>query len=128
MKRFVLFVLFSLTFLASSLVSAETFRPEITNEPLINPGMGLVNFHYSNRPWAYGSQVNGERVVGDTLDWFPGCSTIYFRLPWAILEPEEGVFRWDLIDSWAQPWIQSGKQIAFRITCSENRWTYATPK
>lgn len=128
MKRFVLFVLFSLTFLASSIVSAATFRPEITNEPLINPGMGLVNFHYSNRPWAYGSQVNGERVVGDTLDWFPGCSTIYFRLPWAILEPEEGVFRWDLIDSWAQPWIQSGKQIAFRITCSENRWTYATPK
>jgi len=120
--------LFFLTFPFVTLLSATTVRPEITDEPLINPGMGIVNFHYDNRLWAYGSQVNGERVVGDTLDWFPGCSTIYFRLPWAILEPEEGVFRWDLIDSCAQPWIQSGKQIAFRITCSENRWTYATPK
>lgn len=105
-----------------------TFRPEITREALINPGMGFVNFHYSNRLWAYGSQKDGERVPADTLEWFPGCSTIYFRLPWCVLEPEEGVFRWDLIDSWAQPWIQAGKKIAFRITCSENRWAYATPR
>lgn len=108
--------------------SAATVRPQITREALINPGMGWVNFHFSNRLWAYGSQTNGVREIGDTLDWFPGCSVIYFRVPWALLEPEENHFRWDLIDSWAQPWIQAGKKIAIRVTCCENRWVYATPK
>lgn len=101
-----------------------TVRPEITDETLLNPGMGWVNYHYSNRLWAYGSQTE----PGDTLDWFPGVSTIFFRLPWCCLEPEEGKFRWDIIDTYAQPWIAKGKKIAFRVTCCENRYKYATPK
>ena len=99
-------------------------RPEITGDALINPGMGWVFFHYSNRLWAYGSKTG----TGDTLGWFPGTSTIYFRLPWACLEPEEGKFRWDIFDSYAAPWIAAGKKIAIRITCCENRYRYATPE
>jgi len=74
--------------------------------------------------WAYG----GLQPAGDTLDWFPGCSTIYFRIPWCYLEPEEGKFRWDLIDSYAQPWIERGKKIAFRVVASEDRFRFATPE
>ena len=99
-------------------------RPAATQQALINPGMGWVHFHYSNRLWAYG----GLQRPGDTLDWFPGCSTIYFRIPWCYLEPEEGKFRWDLIDSYAQPWIDRGKKIAFRVIASEDRFVYATPE
>lgn len=102
----------------------QTVCPKITEEALINPGMGWVCFHFSNRLWAYGTL----QEPGDTLDWFPGCSTVYFRVPWAVLEPQEGKFRWDLIDSIAQSWIAKGKKIAFRITASENRYVYATPK
>ena len=102
----------------------SAIKPVTTKESLINPGMGWVHFHYSNRLWAYG----GLQPPGDTLDWFPGCSTIYFRIPWCYLEPEEGKFRWDLIDSYAQPWIDRGKKIAFRIIASEDRFVYATPK
>lgn len=102
----------------------QTIRPKITDDALINPGMGWVCFHFSNRLWAYGTL----QEPGDTLDWFPGCSTIYFRIPWCVLEPEEGKFRWDLIDSVAQSWIAKGKKIALRITASENRYVYATPK
>ncbi len=98
--------------------------PEITDEALVNPGMGFVCFYYSNRLWAYGSQND----PGDTMDWFPGVSTIYFRLPWSYLEPEEGKYRWDIIDSYAQPWIAKGKKIAFRVTTCENRFRYATPE
>ncbi len=101
-----------------------TIRPAATREALINPGMGWVHFHYSNRLWAYG----GQQPAGDTLDWFPGCSTIYFRIPWCYLEPEEGRFRWDLIDSYAQAWIDRGKKIAFRVIASEDRFAYATPE
>ena len=99
-------------------------KPEITGEALINPGMGWICFYYSNRLWAYGTLEE----PGDTLDWFPGCSTVYFRLPWCLLEPEEGKFRWDLIDSLANPWIEKGRKIALRITASENRYVYATPE
>ncbi|HPO36371.1 MAG TPA: hypothetical protein PLU38_01510 [Kiritimatiellia bacterium] len=101
-----------------------TVRPEITDEALINPGMGWVCFHYSNRLWAYGSRLE----PGDTLAWFPGTSVIYFRLPWCYLEPEEGRYRWDLIDAYAQPWVAQGKRIALRVTACENRFRYATPE
>ncbi|HNX33915.1 MAG TPA: DUF4832 domain-containing protein [Kiritimatiellia bacterium] len=99
-------------------------QPKNTDEALINPGMGWVCFHYSNRLWAYGSRLE----AGDTLDWFPGASVIYFRLPWCYLEPEEGMYRWDLIDSYAQPWVAQGKRIALRVTACENRFRYATPE
>jgi hypothetical protein len=102
----------------------SVIKPVATKQALINPGMGWVHFHYSNRLWAYG----GQQPPGDTLDWFPGCSTIYFRIPWCYLEPEEGKFRWDLIDTYAQPWIDRGKKIAFRVIASEDRFAYATPK
>ncbi|MDO4575164.1 MAG: DUF4832 domain-containing protein [Planctomycetia bacterium] len=120
------FLLLAFTCLIPTVAWCETVtvRPEITDEALVNPGMGWVCFHYSNRLWAYGSQCE----PGDTLDWFPGTSTIYFRIPWCYLEPEEGKFRWDIIDTYAQPWIAKGKKIAFRITCCENRFKYATPQ
>lgn len=105
-------------------LAAATVTPENTDEVLVNPDMGLVLFHYSNRQWAYGQLQ--ER--GDTLDWFPGTGCAYFRIPWCQIEPEEGKFRWDLIDSYAAPWIAAGKQIGFRITCCESRYVYATPE
>ena len=101
-----------------------TIRPDNTDDILLNPDMGLVMFHYSNRQWAYGQLQ--ER--GDTLDWFPGVTTAYFRLPWCLLEPREGEYRWDLIDSYAAPWIDAGKQIGLRVTSCESRYPFATPE
>ena len=109
---------------ASSALQAVVVTPKATEEALVNPGMGFVFYQNSNRLWAYGSQ----QEPGDTLDWFPGASVIYFRLNWATLEPEEGRFRWDVIDSYAQPWIAKGKQIAIRVMCCENRYRYAAPE
>jgi hypothetical protein len=60
-------------------------------------------------------------------DW-PGLSTVYFRIPWAFLEPEEGRFNWALLDTPAQRWIAKGKRVAFRFTCSENWMPFATPE
>ena len=104
--------------------ATATVRPANTDDILVNPDMGLVMFHYSNRLWAYGQLQ--ER--GDTLDWFPGVTTVYFRLPWCLLEPREGEYRWDLIDSYAAPWIAAGKQIGLRVTCCESRFPFATPE
>ena len=182
-------------------------EPTNTDEVLANPGMGIVHFYYSSRIWAYGSQQES----GDVLDWMPGTSVIYMRLPWCYLEPavplsieaerpeiderdigvaviplrkdvqellvlgqedrvvplrledervlrivlvvvilafhalvqnplrrrdervvhagdaEEGVYRWDLVESKARPWLKAGKKIAFRISCQDHT-IVSTPK
>ncbi len=91
---------------------------------LINPDMGWTAHFYSNIPTNYGSQLSPD----DTLDWFEGCSAVYLRVPWAYLEPEEGVYNWALLDTPAARWIAKGKQVGFRFTTSENWIPYATPE
>jgi len=101
-----------------------TVRPGDTGEALVNPGMGWTLHFYSNIPGNYGSRLEPS----DTLEDFPGLSTVYLRIPWAMLEPEEGKFNWPLLDTPAQRWISRGKRIALRLTCSENWMRFATPE
>jgi hypothetical protein len=107
-----------------SAAETVTVTPVDTGEALINPGMGWTMHFYSNVPRNYGSKLEPS----DTLDDFPGVSTVYLRLPWAYLEPEEDTYNWAILDTPAQRWIAQGKRIALRLTCSENWMTYATPK
>jgi hypothetical protein len=101
-----------------------TVRPNETGQGLVNPDMGWTLHFYSNNPENYGSKLDPS----DTVDDFPGLSTVYLRVPWAYLEPEEGRFNWALFDTPAQRWIAKGKRVAFRVTCSENWMPYATPE
>jgi hypothetical protein len=104
--------------------AAVTVRPEDNGAALVNPDMGWTMHFYSNIPQNYGSKLEPS----DTLDDFPGLSTVYLRVPWAFLEPEEGRFNWALFDTPAQRWIARGKRVAFRVTCSENWMRFATPE
>ena len=101
-----------------------TVRPQDTGIALVNPDMGWTMHFYSNIPQNYGSRLEPS----DTLDDFPGLSTVYLRVPWAFIEPTEGYFNWALLDTPAQRWIAKGKRIALRITCSEDWMRYATPE
>jgi hypothetical protein len=112
---------------AASALHAEdsvTVKTEDTGAALVNPGMGWTMHFYSNVPTNYGSKLS----PADTLDDFPGLSTVYLRLPWAYLEPEEGKFNWAILDTPAQRWIAKGKRIALRLTTSENWMSHATPE
>lgn len=91
---------------------------------LVNPMMGWTMHFYSNVLANYGSKL----APSDTLDDFPGLSTVYLRVPWAFVEPEEGRFVWELLDTPAQRWIEKGKYVAFRISAMESWLYYATPK
>lgn len=104
--------------------STLTVRPEDTGLALVNPDMGWTMHFYSNIPRNYGSRLD----PADTLEDFPGLSTVYLRVPWAFIEPAEGHFNWALLDTPAQRWIAKGKRVALRITCSENWVRYATPE
>lgn len=112
--------------LAAGALAAQgvTVRPTDDGRALVNPGMGWTMHYYSNVPRNYGSTIE----PGDAMDWFPGCSVCYLRIPWAYLEPEEGKYNWSALDTPAQRWIERGGQIAFRVTCSESWLEYATPK
>ncbi len=104
--------------------TTTTIRPADTGAALVNPDMGWTMHFYSNNPTNYGSKLDPS----DTLDDFPGLSTVYLRVPWAFLEPAEGKFNWALLDTPAQRWISKGKRIALRLTCSENWTRFATPE
>ncbi|MDO4571579.1 MAG: beta-galactosidase [Planctomycetia bacterium] len=99
-------------------------QPQDTGAVLLNPQMGWTMHFYSNVPRNYGSDLEPS----DSLEWFEGCTTVYLRIPWAYLEPEEGKFNWALLDTPAQRWIAAGKKVAFRFTTSESWLEYATPK
>ncbi len=91
---------------------------------LVNPNMGWTMHFYSNMLENYGSKLEPS----DTLEDFPGLGAVYLRLPWAFIEPEEGVFAWEVLDTPAQRWIERGRQVCFRITSMES-WLYkATPQ
>ncbi|MCP4609670.1 MAG: DUF4832 domain-containing protein [Planctomycetes bacterium] len=72
------------------------------------------------------------RKDSDLLD-FPGMDHLYIRLAWAYLEPQEGQFNWEVIDSIIDKWVGKGLKISFRISCKETstdriEQQYATPK
>ena len=69
-------------------------RPKDTGRALENPQMGWQFHYYSNIPTNYGSKL----APSNTLDYFPGLTTIYLRLPWSYVEPEEGRFTWSVVD------------------------------
>lgn len=109
---------------AQAAPATVTVEPDDTGEALHNPGMGWTLHFYSNFIENYGSKLEPS----DTLDDWPGLSTIYLRVPWSYLEPREGEFNWSLFDTPAQRWGDKGKKIAIRVSCSESWIRYATPK
>ena len=107
-------------------VDAATYvvQPADNGQALVNPDMGWTMHFYSNIISNYGSRL----APSDTLNDFPGLSTVYLRLPWSFLEPSEGQYDWSVVDTPAQRWIAQGKRIAFRISCCESWMRYATPE
>ena len=104
--------------------SLKSLKPVDNNKALVNPGMGWTMHYYSNVLTNYGSKLEPS----DTLDDFPGLSTVYLRVPWSFIELEEGKFNWELLDTPAQRWIEKGKRVAFRVSAEESWMKFATPE
>jgi hypothetical protein len=118
-----------LVLLACAAASADavppvTVQPQDTGVALANPGMGFVFPFYDGSLEAWG----GKLPASDTIDDFPGLSTVSFRLPWALVEPEEGRFVWSILDAPVQRFLARGREVAFRFTTSEPTLPYATPR
>lgn len=106
-----------LTLLFSAAVTADgqplraQFRE--TDALLNNPGQGWM------------SQMRNPRQEPR----FP-CSVVYIRFNWADAEPEEGKFRWAVIDDVIAGWKPRGAAVALRVmTCNaHSRDYYTSPK
>ncbi|MBI3922147.1 MAG: DUF4832 domain-containing protein, partial [Armatimonadetes bacterium] len=96
--------------------------PPLSDEPLLNPGMGIYLF----------GTLNPNDMPPDA--WFSKIVTIgYFRDDWSRLEPDaEGQYKFDeyfnpIFDLWVKKW---GKRVAFRFMSQNmhSRQKYVTPK
>jgi len=91
---------------------------EITDDVLINPGMGFETFH----------SFNGD----DRNRWaenYPECSIAYFRFYWSKLEPQEGKYNFELIDSLLEKAQERGQDLALRfMPTSSADLTAGTPQ
>ncbi len=84
--RSVFAVLFGLSAMSASGQRGGTqiVRPVEIQDVLVNPGMGVQTF---------------GNFDGDVKPPYPGSSLAYFRWFWMDLEPEQGRYRWEIIDN-----------------------------
>jgi hypothetical protein len=98
--------------------SHQTIEPEGTEEVLVNPGIGFETFHSFN-----GDERNTR------LKYYPKCSIAYFRFYWDALEPRQGKYNFDVIDSLLDKGRQNNQDLALRIMpMSTTNARQGTPK
>lgn len=94
------------------------FEPEESDELLVNPGMGFETFHSFN-----GDQ---RKIFAEN---YPECSIAYFRFYWDRLEPKEGNYNFELIDSLLERAQERGQDLALRfMSTSSADLTAGTPQ
>ena len=84
-----------------------------TIRPLANPDKGWYHHMFDNGIIRYLIQNDS------TFFAFPGMDHLYLRLAWAFLEPEEGKFNWEVIDTLINKYVPLGYKFAFCITSME---------
>ena len=96
-------------------------RPVPIHEVLVNPGMGITTFQRFNRQEIYAglrwSEVGPEVKVADasTPPDFPDTSVAYLRWFWHQIEPEQGKYRWEILDTALEEARRHGQQLTIRI-------------
>lgn len=84
-----------------------TVRPKEIDDVLVNPGMGFMTFQRFNGDrlneglkWTEGYPIVYQPFTGSLENQnHPMTSIAYFRVYWKFLEPQNGKYRWDLIDT-----------------------------
>jgi hypothetical protein len=96
-----------------------TVNPNRIDDVLINPGMGLANFHFGwwcdLPPITFTPEECAPRVHDNWPHNHPDCGTAYFRWNWRELEPEQGQIDFDLIDTAIQSANLLGETLSFRV-------------
>jgi hypothetical protein len=109
--------------LISTCLAQQTVRviPKEIHDVLVNPGMGIQTFQRFNGQainaglrW---SEVGPEQAAQDAAQKvdFPDSSVAYFRWFWSQLEPQQGQYRWEIIDSALEEAHRHGQTLDIRL-------------
>lgn len=122
------YLLFFFFFMPTLLISqvAEgiaVVRPKETDSVLVNPGIGFNTFQHFNGDslfpgsgWEEGYPIKYQHYAGTLLNKnHPSTSIAYWRVYWKFLEPEQGKYRWDLIDQALDSAKRRGQKLLLRI-------------
>ncbi|HRR57155.1 MAG TPA: DUF4832 domain-containing protein [Acidobacteriota bacterium] len=98
-------------------------RPDGIDEVLVNPGMGFMTFQRFNGDdlntglgWTEGFPIEYQKWDGSLENQdYPLTSIAYFRIYWKFIEPEQGRYRWDLIDRALDTAHQRNQTLMLRI-------------
>lgn len=96
---------------AATAQSLRTIEPQPIDDILINPGMGLETFHCFNHEVPKALEKTGTRRVAN----YPQCSIAYFRLNWKELEPNEGHYNIERVESLLHQAKAHGQDLALRF-------------
>lgn len=123
MRRHALFLLTLLIAWPGSGQQTVIVRPQEIDDVLVNPGIGFMTFQRFNGDrlneglkWTEGYPIEYQPLRG-TLENenHPLTSIAYFRLYWKFLEPEQGKYRWELIDKALATARERGQTLMLRI-------------
>jgi hypothetical protein len=103
--------------------SIITVRPQEIDDVLVNPGIGFMTFQRFNgdtlntgTSWTEGFPIDYQDFDGNLSNKdHPNTSLAYFRVYWKFIEPEQGRYRWDLIDNALKTARSRGQSLLLRI-------------
>jgi hypothetical protein len=98
-------------------------RPRESDEILINPAMGFQTYQrFNGDPIEKKDFWNDDGPTSYSADPpslknedFPDASVAYLRWYWYAIEPEEGRYRWDIIDRALETAKRRGQQLHIRV-------------
>ena len=117
MKCFLILLLSTAAFAQKTVV----VRPQEIDDVLVNPGMGIQTFQrFNGDPINAGtrwSEVGPETATtrAETRPDFPEASVAYFRWFWSQIEPEQGKYRWEILDTALEGASRHGQTLMIRI-------------
>lgn len=98
-------------------------KPKEINDVLTNPGIGFMTFQRFNgdtlnggRGWTEGLPIGYQNFNGDLKNKnHPATTIAYWRVYWKYIEPEQGVYRWDMLDKALEVARSRGQTLMLRI-------------
>lgn len=88
--------------------------PSPATNAVVNPGKGWVI--YARKA----SEMGEAKAIG---------SIGYSRFNWSEIEPQENVYKWELIDDCIASWANAGRQFSFGVMCANTHGPeYVTPR
>ena len=112
------------------------FRPKPIEDILYNPHMGFQTFQHFNgdplfegKTWTeVGPEQPSEKPTSLTVADHPYTTVAYCRWYWDTIEPEDGVYKWEIIDRALATARQRGQTLAIRVMCHDHEGKHDVPQ